>query len=29
MLAEEHLARESSGGEGTDPTAPPVAGGAI
>ena len=29
MLAEEHLARESGGGEGEDPTAPPVAGGAV
>ncbi|MCW2996894.1 MAG: Ferritin Dps family protein [Solirubrobacterales bacterium] len=29
MLAEEHLARESGGGEGNDPTAPPVAGGAV
>ena len=29
MLAEEHLARESGGGEGADPTAPPAAGGAV
>jgi bacterioferritin B len=29
LLAEEYLARESLGGEGADPTAPPGAGGAI
>ena len=29
LLAEEYLARESPAGEGADPTAPPVAGGAI
>ncbi|MCW3013185.1 MAG: Ferritin Dps family protein [Solirubrobacterales bacterium] len=29
MLAEEHLAREAVGAQGTDPTAPPVAGGAV
>jgi len=29
LLAEEYLARESSGGDGADPTAPPVAGGAL
>jgi ferritin len=29
MLAEEHLARESGDGGGDDPTAPPVAGGAV
>ena len=29
LLAEEYLARESPGDEGADPTAPPVAGGAV
>jgi ferritin len=29
LLAEEYLAREQLGGEGADPTAPPVAGGAV
>jgi ferritin len=29
LLAEEYLARESPGEEGADPTAPPVAGGAL
>jgi ferritin len=29
LLAEEYLARESPGAEGADPTAPPVAGGAV
>jgi hypothetical protein len=29
LLAEEYLAREQLGEEGTDPTAPPVAGGAL
>jgi ferritin len=29
LLAEEYLARESPGGQGDDPTAPPVAGGAV
>src|SRR4051794_39646566 len=29
LLAEEYLARESLGGDGADPTAPPVAGGAV
>jgi ferritin len=29
MWAEEYLARESPGAEGTDPTAPPAAGGAL
>src|SRR3954451_590588 len=29
LLAEEYLAREQLGGEGEDPTAPPVAGGAV
>ena len=29
LLAEEYLAREQLGGEGSDPTAPPVAGGAV
>jgi ferritin len=29
LLAEEYLARESGNGEGADPTAPPVAGGAL
>ncbi len=29
MLAEEHLAREAGEDEGADPTAPPVAGGAV
>src|SRR6476659_1746754 len=29
LLAEEYLAREASGAEGADPTAPPVAGGAV
>lgn len=29
MLAEEHLAREGGSDEGADPTAPPVAGGAL
>jgi ferritin len=29
LLAEEYLARESPGDEGSDPTAPPVAGGAL
>ncbi|HVL31893.1 MAG TPA: ferritin [Solirubrobacteraceae bacterium] len=29
LLAEEYLARESAGDEGPDPTAPPVAGGAL
>ena len=29
LLAEEYLVREHLGGEGTDPTAPPVAGGAV
>jgi ferritin len=29
LLAEEYLAREGAGGEAADPTAPPVAGGAL
>jgi ferritin len=29
LMAEEYLAREQQGGEGADPTAPPVAGGAL
>ncbi|HLM50945.1 MAG TPA: ferritin [Solirubrobacteraceae bacterium] len=29
LLAEDYLAREAPGGEGADPTAPPVAGGAL
>jgi ferritin len=29
MFAEEYLAREQPGGEGADPTAPPIAGGAL
>jgi len=29
MLVEDYLAREHAGGEGEDPTAPPVAGGAV
>ena len=29
LMAEEYLAREGSGGQGDDPTAPPVAGGAL
>ena len=29
LLAEEYLARETPGDEGADPTAPPVAGGAL
>jgi bacterioferritin B len=29
LLAEEYLAREHAGGDGQDPTAPPVAGGAL